>query len=252
MKIKKYEKSALSNAQVALNANEEKLISTMNTADEPGTKDNPYSLWEMCEMILAETWEGGYVLFLGKVEYIAKDDFVKGSADGASDGMIVRNDKNGSSEYEYEEEQYFDNSISLIKPSSDFDIASAGHSSDAESSSKGSETALSGKNYTVYHEVIYFSDRCKLTVEQMVYKKCVYVSISTYNTCTESDIPSIRCKIRSAGNCVTQLIYNRQGGYSTIRSNTPIAKFGYYRLDGEVVSLLMNEDSEHPYYITTY
>lgn len=76
MKIKKNQKGALRNAQVALTANEERLVSTVNMSDEPGTKDNPYSLWEMCEMIKAGKWQGGYVLLIGKVEYIEKDQFV--------------------------------------------------------------------------------------------------------------------------------------------------------------------------------
>ncbi len=67
MKIKKYEKSALRNAQVALNANEEKLLSTMNMSDGPGTEDNPYSMWDMCEMVHNGTWKGGYVIITGTV-----------------------------------------------------------------------------------------------------------------------------------------------------------------------------------------
>lgn len=58
MKISNFKKSALRNAQVALTANEEELVSTMKKSDGPGTENNPYSLWDMCEMVHNGTWKG--------------------------------------------------------------------------------------------------------------------------------------------------------------------------------------------------
>ena len=75
MKIKKYEKSALRNAKVGLSENEESLISTMNTSDKPGTESNPYSLWDMCEMVHNGTWKGGSVLITGAVSYVGRYSF---------------------------------------------------------------------------------------------------------------------------------------------------------------------------------
>ncbi len=162
MQIKKNQKSALRNAQVALTDNEERLISSMNTADGYGTTENPYSMSDMCEMIKNGTWQGGYVLFMGKVEYIEKDQFVLGEIkEGSSDYTIVANDDDTS---EFEEPPYLDPNLPLYKPSSDFDISQAGQSS--ESSNSGSNIAIVGTNYNVYHDVISVTTQCKLSLKR--------------------------------------------------------------------------------------
>lgn len=81
-----------------------------------------------------------------------------------------------------------------------------------------------------------------------LYTAKVYVSISTGNACKERYIPSIKCAIQTASNYVTQVLYSKRNSNSTIRSNTPIANFGYYRLKDEQVMLIM--DDNKPIYIT--
>lgn len=250
MKIKNYEKSALSNAQVALNANEERLISTMNLANEPGTKDNPYSMWEMCEMIKNGSWQGGYVLFMGKVQYIEKDQFVLGDAkDGSSNYTIVPNDDDDASDFV--EPPYLDPNLPIFKPSSDFDISQAGHSS--ESSNLGSNIAISGQDYNIYHEEIGVTNQCRLSVDQTVFEKTVFVSISTVTAYRESDIPTMRCVLQTANRVVDNVIYQKSNSTLPLKQNTLIAKFGYYRIDGQQVFLLVDgEGKRNPVYITTY
>lgn len=250
MKIKKYEKSALRNAQVALNANEEKLLSTMNTGDVSGTKDNPYSLAEMCERIKAGKWRGGYVLYMGKVVYIEMDQFsVEEAGDGSSDYIIVPNEDDDASDFV--EPPYLDPNLPLFKPSSDFDITQAGHSS--ESSNLGSNIAIAGKNYQIYHDQVEISSQCVLSIDQTVFEKSVLVSISTCTPCKESDIPTMFCALSYYGNYVKNNIYKKSNTTFILNKNTVVARFGYYRVDGQQVILLVDDDDkQRPIYITTY
>lgn len=250
MKIKKYEKSALRNAQVALTANEERMVSTMSMSDGPGTKENPYSLWEMCEMIKAGKWQGGYVFINGKVKYIEEDEYVLGETkEGSSDYTIVPNDDADASEFE--EPPYLDPYIPFYKPSSDFDISQAGHSS--ESSNLGSNIAITGKNYQIYHDLIHASDQCVLSVDQTVYEKSVLVSISTFYPCNESDIPTLLCNLSTSNNYVTNVLYQNKNTEFTLNKNTAIASFGYYRIDGQQVTILVDDKKgQRIVYSTTY
>lgn len=244
MKIKKYEKSALKNAQVGLSENEECLISTMNTSDKPGTESNPYSLWDMCEMVHNGTWKGGYVLITGTVSYVGRYSFAVGSEEhDGSDYTLYPS--------EFDLEEHTNKVFSFIKPSSNFIAPSAGQAS-SEFSYTGSNLAIAGKNYAIYHEKYYYSDTCALSIEQKVDATTVCVCISTYSECIELNIPSIKCAISTESNFVTQEIYAKRNSSQTIRANTPIASFGYYRLKGEQVMLIFDNDNSHPIGITTY
>lgn len=244
MKIKKYEKSALRNAQVALNANEEKLLSTMNMSDGPGTEDNPYSMWDMCEMVHNGTWKGGYVIVTGTVSYVGRYSFAVGSEEyDGSDYTLYPS--------EFNLEEHYDKIFSFIKPSSDF-VAPSANQASSEFSYTGSNLAIAGKDYVIYHEKYRYSDACILSIEQKVDATTVCVCISTYSECIELNIPSIKCAISTESNFVTQEIYAKQNSSAIIRANTPIAKFGYYRLKGERVMLILNNDNSHPVGITTY
>ena len=223
----------------------------MNKADEPGSKENPYSMWEMCEMIKYGSWQGGYVLFMGKVQYIEKDQFILGDAkDGSSDYTIVANDDDDASDFV--EPPYLDPNLPLFKPSSDFDITQAGHSS--ESSDLGSNIAISGQNYNIYHDEISVSTQCKLSVDQTVFEKSVRVSLSTLTACKESDIPTMRCALSISGNYVTNPLYTKSESTYIMNKNSLVASFGYYRVDGQQVTLLVVDDDgkQRPVYITTY
>lgn len=244
MKISKFKKSALRNAQVALTANEERLVSTVNMSDEPGTKDNPYSLWDMCEMVRYGQWRGGYVNILGTIKYVGEYDFVLGSEDSNNSDYTIY-----ASEFDLEE--HYNKTFSFIKPSSNFSIPSTGQTS-SEFSYTGSNLAIAGKDYAIYHEKYRYSDTCTLSIEQKVDATTVYVCISTYSECIEFNIPSIKCAISTENNYVTQEIYAKRNSSQIIRANTPIASFGYYRLKGEQVMLIFNDDNSHPIGITTY
>ncbi len=222
----------------------------MNMSDGPGTVDNPYSMWEMCEMIKHGSWQGGYVFFMGKVQYIEKDQFVLGdSKDGSSNYTIVANDNDDASDFV--EPPYLDPQLPLFKPSSDFDITQAGHASG--SSNLGSNIAISGQDYNIYHDVISVSNRCKLSVDQTVFEKTVLVSLSTFTTCIESDIPTMRCALSTAGNYVVNTIYLKSNSTFTLSKNSKIANFGYYRVDGQQVTILVeDEKGQRTVYNTTY
>ncbi len=256
MKILNFKKSALRNARVALNANEESMISTVSMTDELGTKANPYSLWEMCELIKAGKWRGGYVLFMGKVEYIEEDQFVLGEAkDGTSNYTIVQNEDDDSSEFV--EPSYLDPNLPIFKPSSDFDITQAGHSPESsessESSNIGSNIAIAGKNYQIYHDTIVLSEQCVLSVDQTVFEKYVLVSISTLSPCKESDIPTMRCALSTSSNYVVNAIYLRSNSTFTLNKNSLVASFGYYRIDGQQVAILVDDEKgQRPVYSTAY
>lgn len=244
MKIKKNEKSALKNAQVALSENEECLISAMNTSDKPGTESNPYSLWEMCEMVHNGTWKGGYVLITGTVSYVGRYGFAVGSEEhDGSDYTLYPS--------EFDLDKHTSEIFSFIKPSSNFIVPSAGQAS-SEFSYTGSNLAIAGKDYAIYHEKYRYSDFCTLSIEQKVDATAVCVCISTYCSCREADIPSIKCAIKTESNYVTQIIYAKQNSSNIIRANTPITNFGYYRLKGEQILLIFDNNDSQPIGITTY
>ena len=239
MKIKQYSKSALSNAQVALSATEEQLMKISNN-DDYGTENNPYSLSDMCEMVHNGTWRGGYVLIMGIVKHVGEYDFVLGSEEQSSSDYTVYPS-------EFNLDNQYNKIFSFIKPSSNFSVPSASEGS-SEFSYTGSNIAVASQDYVIVHDEYRYSDMCHLSIDQMVYTTKVYVSISTGNACKERYIPSIKCAIQTASNYVTQVLYSKRNSNSTIRSNTPIANFGYYRLKDEQVMLIM--DDNKPIYIT--
>lgn len=244
MKISNFKKSALRNAQVALTANEEELVSTMKKSDGPGTENNPYSLWDMCEMVHNGTWKGGYVLITGNVSYVGRYSFAVGSEEhDGSDYTLY------PSEFNFEE--HYNKTFSFIKPSSNFVAPSADQAS-SEFSYTGSNLAIAGKDYAIYHEKYRYSDACTLSFEQKVDSTTVYVCISTFSECIELNIPAIKCAISTESNFVTQEIYAKRNSSQTIRANTAIARFGYYRLKGEQVMLIFDNDNSNPIGITTY
>lgn len=195
-------------------------------------------------MVHNGTWQGGYVLITGNVSYVGRYGFAVGSEEhDGSDYTLYPS--------EFDLEEHTNKVFSFIKPSSNFIVPSAGQAS-SEFSYTGSNLAIAGKNYAIYHEKFRYSDTCTLSIEQKVDATTVCVCISTYLSCREADIPSIKCAISTESNYVTQEIYAKQNSLQTIRANTPIASFGYYRLKGEQVMLIFDNDNSHPIGITTY
>lgn len=201
MKIKNYEPDALRNAQEALNENEERL---MSSNDRKGSKENPYSLMEMYDLIKDGRWSGGFVDFLGSIRYIDKDDFKYGEG--------------GSDWYEIQPSESIPlSNVSIVEPSN------------AVTSPSSSSEKLQ------IHSVEVTIEKVDYIIEEIVKDNFCAVIIKTGSKCYESQIPAITVYVTYKQKTATYKLHLYKMAPNIIEKGTVLGSFGFFKLKGQEV-----------------